>query len=604
MTPMTLRSSISIILLFVANTLFAQVKFTASVNSATVGTGEPFEITFSVNGNASDFMPPEFQGFQVVGGPNQSTSMEMINGTTTVSMSYGYELVAIKEGDFTIGPASVVINGRKLTSNAIKLKVVKGRPVQQTPQQTQLAPAGNVRPGNTSDLSKLIFIRAEVDKTDVYQGQQITLDYKLYTRIGISQSAPDVAPSLNGFWSEDVKQQGPIQFRREMYKGQVFEVADIKKTILFPEHTGNLTIDPLGVMFVVQVPTSSGDDVFDQLLGGMQQVKYEAKSTPVTIHVKPLPTAGKPASFAGAVGNFSIESTLDKTEVKANDALNYKVAIKGAGNLKLLQSLTTGFPADFEKYDPKIADTIRTTESGMAGTRYFTYLLIPRHQGDFTIDPFKFSWFNPATGRYYELATKAFQIKVDKGAAQNNVTAFSDADKQDVKMLSKDIRYIKTGDAGLRKPGGDFFGSFWYYLLFLLGPVLAYTAYQYRNWQIKTNSDIVKVKSRKAGKIAAKHLANAQKQLLANNNRAFYEDIFRGLYGYLSDKLNIQYASLDRETIVTALRSKSVSEPVVGRLTETLDLCDMARYAPVTHISEKDVFEKAKGIINDIEDEI
>jgi len=601
---MTRRHYISLILIFLANLVFGQVKFSASVSSTTVGTGEPFEINFSVNGNGSGFAPPDFRGFQVVGGPNQSTSMEMVNGNTSVSLSYGYELMAVSEGDFTIGPATIIVDGHRLTSNPIKIKVVKGRSVPQNNQtQTQTAPAGGVRAGNTGDLSKQIFIKALVDKTDVYEGQQITLTYKLYTKLNIEQNANSVAPSLNGFWSEDIKLK-PQQLHVEIYNGQRFGVAELKKTVLFPQHSGDLTVDPLGMLFVVQVPVSTGDDIFDQMFGGQKQVKYEAKSTPVTIHVRPLPAVGKPNGFAGAVGNFSIVSTIDKTEVKANDALNYKVAITGSGNIKLLQQPNTNFPPDFEKYDPKVTDTVNASENGMSGTRFYNYLLIPRHQGDYTIDPFKFSWFNPATGRYYSAATKAFQVKVDKGSAPSNVTAFSDADKQDIKMLNKDIRYIKTGNVDLNKAGGDFFGSLLYYILFLIGPVLAYCGYRYRNWLVETNSDIVKVKSRRAGKIAAKHLASAQQQLLADNTKAFYEDLFKGLYGYLSDKLNIQYASLDRETIAATLQARNVSEGLIKRLSDTLDLCEMARYAPVTHIAAKEVFEKAKGIINDIEDEI
>jgi hypothetical protein len=602
------RYYISILLLFVTNSLFAQLKLTASVNSTTVGTGNPFEVTFAVAGNGGDFTPPNFRGFQVAGGPNESTSMEVVNGNTTVSMSYGYVLVAVREGDFVIGSATIVVNGRRLISEPVKIHVVKGSPVQQqnSQAQQQSAPTGNPGAGNTSDLSKLVFIKAVVDKTDVYEGQQISLIYKLYTRVGIEQSAPDVAPSLNGFWGEDIKStQQQIPFRPEIYKGQQFQVAEVKKTILFPQRTGNLTVDPLGITLMLRVPVSTGNDIFDQIMGGGErEVKYEAKSLPVTIHVKPLPTAGKPDSFSGAVGKFSVESAIDKTELKANDAVNYKLTITGAGNLKLLQAPVTNFPADFEKYDPKVTDTITENASGMSGARSYGYLLIPRHQGDFTIDPLKFSYFNPESGRYYTVETKGFHIKVDKGTSQSNVTSFSDADKQDVKMLNKDIRYIKTGDDGLSKQGNGFFGSFWFYVLLFIGPATAYAAYLYRNWLVKTNSDIVKVKSRRAGKIAAKHLASAQQQLAANNARAFYESIFRGLYGYLSDKLNIEYGSLDKETIALALKARSVNEGIVTRLLDTLDLCEMARYAPVTHISENEVFEKAKGIINDIEDEI
>ncbi|HEY9533599.1 MAG TPA: BatD family protein, partial [Mucilaginibacter sp.] len=244
------------------------------------------------------------------------------------------------------------------------------------------------------------------------------------------------------------------------------------------------------------------------------------------------------------------------------------------------------------------------TANGASGSRIYNYLVIPRHKGDYTIDPVSFSYFNPATGKYVTLTTGPFKIKVEKGLNENNVTALSGDDQEDVKLLNKDIRYIKTGDAGLYEEGDRFFGSAGFYLLLLLGPVLCIGAFFYRNQMRRNNADVAKVKSRRAGKVAAKHLANANKEMQANNTHAFYEAVFKGLYGYLSDKLNISYADLDREAITTALRTKSAKEETIGELLDTLDLCEMARYAPVTHISAQQVFEKAKGVINAIEDEI
>lgn len=589
------------LLLLFTNVLFAQnVKFTASASKNPVGTGEPFEISFSVNGNGDRFSPPDFSGFQVVGGPNQSTSMEMVNGTTTMNTAYSYELMAVKEGEYTIGPASIVVNGRRMTTNAIKIKVVKGRAVT---QNRQSAPDNLPSDVNADDLSKSLFLRTVIDKNNVYQGEQLTLTYRLYTRVGIEQTQVDKLPDLTGFWNEDIKAPQKAQWRIEVYKGIKYNVADIKQIILFPERTGNLTIEPFGMTFIARVAAPSRD-IMDQFFGGSKDVKYSAKSLPVVVHVKPLPQAGKPMDFVGAVGTFSIQTTVDKTSLKANDALNYKVKVTGSGNIKLLKNLNINFPADFEKYDPKVTDSIIESVNGVSGTRIYNYLLIPRHEGDFTIDPAKFSYFNPATGRYTSLTTKGFQIKVAKGITESNVTALAGADKQDVKVLDKDIRYIKTGDAGISKYGDSFYGSVVYYLLLALGPLLCIAAIIYRSWYRKNNSDVVKVKSRRAGKVAAKHLAIAQQQLQANNTKLFYEAIFKGLYGYLSDKLNILSADLNREIIASVLASRGVDEPLINRLLDTLDLCEMARYAPVTHISEKEVFEKAKGIINDIENEI
>lgn len=602
---MKVRYYIWIILLFQTAGLFAQdAKFTASVNKTTVGTGEQFQVDFSVNGNSSNFNPPGFSGFQVLSGPNVSTSMESINGNTTVSNSYSYILMATKEGEFTIGPATTIVNGKRLSTNAIRMKVVKGRPVPQNNSQ-QGGADNSVIEGNSADLAKSLFIRAVVDKTNVYQGEQLTLNFRIYTRIGIEDSRLDKVPDLTGFWNEDVKnQQQQVQWHVETYKGLKYNAADIKQTILFPEHTGNITIEPLEMTLLVRQPVAS-KDIMDQFFGGaFKEVRYKAKSAPVVIHVKPLPENGKPDDYAGAVGTFNMEAAVDKAELKANETLNYKIKITGAGNIKLLKALNTNFPADFEKYDPKITDTTATRANGVAGSRLYNYLLIPRHEGDFTIDPIKFSYFNPATGRYVSLSSKAFRIKVNKGVAESSVTALAGADKQDIKVLDSDIRYIKTDDTALSKPGDGFFGSLLYYLLLAVGPAACVAAYYYRKRMLKLNSDIVLVKNRRAGKVAAKHLANAQKQLLANNTAAFYEDVFKGMYGYLGDKLNILYANLDRQTIAAALKSRSVDDQLISRVLETLDLCEMARYAPVTHISKQEVFEKARGIISDIENRI
>jgi len=595
---MKIKYSILAFLLLYSGVLFAQnVKITAQASTTTAATGEVFEVTFNIIESGGSFSPPNFRGFQEVG---QSSSSYIDNNSSSTTVKY--QLVPLSVGDFTIDPAVVVANGKRFSSNVLKIKVIKGKPVPQNAQQ-QSAPDNAVSNRDLKDLTKVVFMRAVVDKSTVYQGEQIILNYRIYSRLGIEQIAPNKLPELNGFWSEEIKANQQQQVRDEVYKGVRYRVLDLKQAILFPEHAGDLTIDPFGAIFYVDVPVQS-DDPMDQFFGSVNQVKYQAKSAPLTIHVKPLPQAGKPDSFTGAVGDFNMEASVDKTELKANEALNYKVKVSGYGNIKLLKSLGTAFPADFEKYDPKISDSVNDDESGVSGYRFYNYLLIPRHQGDYTIDPLKFSYFNPISNKYITVTSKGFHIKVDKGTSESNVTELNEADKQDIKMLSKDIRYIKTSNADLDKSDDAFYGSVGYYLLLLFGPLLCCGAYAYRNWLIKTNSDAVKVKSRKAGKVAAKHLANAEKQLLANNKQAFYENISTGLYGYLTDKLNIQYANLDRETIISALKGKSVSDKVVGQLLDTLDLCEMARYAPVQNISEKEVFEKAKGIINDIENEI
>ncbi|MES2276700.1 MAG: BatD family protein [Bacteroidota bacterium] len=595
------------VLLLWASVLFAQnTTFTAAVAKTEVAVGEQFEVAFTLNGNGERFAAPGFGGFQILSGPNVSTSMTSINGSTTTSISYSYILAADREGDFVIGPGSLYVNGHIMVTRPIRMHVVKGQPQRQmrrgVPQQQQQAPIEQV---SAADVSKNLFIKAVVDKTNVYQGEQINVNYRLYTRVGILENQLDKLPDLNGFWSQDAndKKQMQVVWRTEVVNGTKYNVADIKQTILFPEHSGNLTIDPLGMTFVVR-QQAPARDVMEQFFGSFKDVKVKLKSQPVTIHVKPLPYAGKPVDFGGAVGTFKLDANMDKTALKANEALNLNVRVTGAGNIMLFKTISTNFPLDFEKYDPKVTDTISKEGGRISGNRLYNYLLIPRHEGKYTVDPIKFSYFNPATERYVTLSSKPFHVDVAKGDKEVNVSALSPADKQDVKILDKDIRYIKNTNKNLNKLGNEFFGSVGYYLLLLLGPVLFIGALFYRKWHQRHNSDMVKVRSRKASKIAARHLANAKKELTTKNAKGYYEALFKGIYGYLSYKLNIPYANLDKETIAETLRSKSVSETLITQLQDTLDFCDMARFAPVSGISEQEVFDKAKNMINDIEDEI
>lgn len=589
--------------------LFAQVKFTATASSSQVGTGEQFEVDFTVQGNGDNFNPPDFSNFQVLSGPNMSQSMTSVNGSTTYTTGYSYILSATKEGTFIIGPASINVNMRGLKSNPLTIKVVKGQPVQQQAQQAQAQQqqVTGATVGNSQSIAKSLFIRAEVDKTRVYQGEQLTVNYKLYTRVAILGSGLDKAPDLNGFWNQDVMKNGQaVQWKVEDYKGQRFNVATIKQTILFPEHAGDLTIDPMSLTLSVRLQQPGSGDIFDQVFGGggFKDINYKVSSPPVIIHAMPLPEAGKPADFSGAVGSFSVESNVDKKELKANETFNYNLKITGTGNLALINAPNINPPADFEKYDPKTTDNIAVNPGGVSGSREFTYLLIPRHQGDFTLNPPGFSYFNPATRRYVTLPAKSFAIKVNKGDPQANPTAYNMNSQQDIKMLGKDIRYIKTESPDLYKDGEGFYGSASFYLLMLLGPLGFAGALLYRRWDDKQNSDLVKLKSRKANKVAAKHLANAAKQLSAGNKKEFYEAVARGLYGYLSDKLNIPVADLNKENITYQLKARALDEGTIKQLDDTIDLCEMARFAPVTGISQQQVFDKAKNTINEIEDKI
>lgn len=593
---------LSILLLF-SNLLFAQ-KFTATASKSNVGVGEQFEVDFSMNANGSRFTPPNFNNFQVLSGPNMSSDMTSVNGNTTLNITYSYILAAAREGTFTIDEAAIVINGHTLISHSLKI-TVKGQapPVQQQQAQQQAAPDDNGK-ADTKDLSKQIFIRAVVDKTHAYVGEQLKVNYKIYTRVGLLGGQPDKAPDLNGFWNQDVVNKNPnAAWRTEAYKGLKYNVATVKQTILFPQHAGDLVIDPLSMTFLLRLQLPQ-KNILGSLFDDFKDVKYQAKSQPIIIHVIPLPVTGKPADFSGAVGSFSVYADADKKELKANETLNYTVDISGTGNLNLINAPKITPPADFEKYNPKTTDRITVDSNGVSGSRQFSYLLIPRHQGGFVFNPVNFTYFNPATKKYVTLPAKPFNIKVNKGDTQANVPAFNSSEQQDIKLLGNDIRYIKTSPANLFKAGEGFYNSAWYYSLLLLGPVLFGSAIFYRRWKQQYNSDIGKVKSRAAGKMASKHLANAQKELTAGNRAAFYDAVAKGLYGYVSDKLNIPVADLNKENIVSRLQARSLDATTIKQLVDTMDLCEMARFAPITGISEQQVFDKAKNSINEIEEKI
>jgi hypothetical protein len=588
---------ISLLFLVWSTSLFAQdLKLTASLSSNEVSTGQQFQIIFTVNKNIDRFAPPDLSGFQVLSGPNQSTSMTSINGVTTSSMSLSYDLAASRPGVYAIGPATISVGGKIIRSNPLKLTVIKGN----APTQGNNSSAGQQAPSNSQDLSKRVFIRAIPNKTSVYQGEQITVAYKLYTNIDLLDNQVDKLPDFNGFWSQEIKETNQnVQWSIETYKGIRYQTAVIKQVILFPEHSGELSLDYLGMTFLVRAPVESSDP-FDQLFGATKDVKQKTKSSAVVIHVKPLPLEGKPANFNGAVGNFSFSADLDKKELKANETLNYTLSISGSGNLKLMSAPVINPPEFFEKYDPKLTDQITESAQGVSGSRKYAYLLIPRKEGIFKLEPYRFTYFNPLTKRYVTLTSSSFQVKVNKGAPGSDPVPYASNNQQDVKALGKDILYIKTTAPSFSKKG-KFYNSIAYYLLLCLGPVLFLSSLAYKKKQDKDNSDLVKLKSKYASKLAAKHLASAQQQLSLGDKKAFYEELYKGLYGYLSDKLNITAALLNQENIISKLRDTSVAEPVISSLVNTLNDCEMARYAPVQGKDESNVFENAKNIIKDIE---
>lgn len=543
--------------------------FTAKTSKSKVVVGEQFQITFTLNSSGNNFDPPDLTYFKVYSGPNQSTSTSYVNGAMTQSVSLSYIISAKKDGKYSIGAASVKVNGKSLRSNSLNIDVVKA--AKKTKQQIAESAANN------------LFLKTVVNKTNVFQGEQITVIHKVYTRYQLRGFKNITFPNYNGFWSEDDETNQQVQLNNETINGISYQVGELKRTYIFPQRSGKLKIGSMEVECVIRKKTGRQPrDVFEQFFGGgYEDAVVTVKTAPTTINVKALPTDNKPKSFSGAVGKYSFKAKLTKDQVMANDAVNLKLTISGKGNLKLLSPPKVDFPEDFETYDPKLKENIKVGANGVSGSKSFDYLLIPRHEGEYKIEKLDFSYFDPQKKKYITIAAPKFNLKVNKGTnepASSNMV--SHRNKEEVKMLGRDIRYINTNSLQLKPKNKYFFGSPLFYLA-TFTPFLAFMGFFFfRKKHIKNNKDTVSLKSKKAKKIAKKRLSVAEQHLKTNNKEQFYIEILNALYGYLGDKLNIATADISKEHIANLLKGKSVSEATIQQVVSTVDNCEYARYAP------------------------
>lgn len=576
---------------------FAQdVSFTAATSHTSVKTGDRFKIQFASNTELGNFKAPELTDFRVLSGPNQSTQMSWVNGKTTSSISYTYILMAVKEGSFTIGPAVAISNGKVVKSNSLKIKVGKGVNVQQGGSKAD----GQTKSGGTA--SDELFIKSSVSRRKVYQGEQIIATYKLYTRVGLAGNELVKNADLNGFWSQEID-FGESVWTKEIIGGYRYSVAKIREIVLFPQRSGVLKIDPLEMKFIVQKRVQGGgQNVFDQFFGRVENVEYSLKSKPIKITVLPHPT-NAPVNFTNAVGKLDMKVDVSVNKIKENEAINIKIKVSGKGNLPLIDIPEISFPSDFETYDPKINDNIKTTTNGVSGSKEFDYLVIPRHAGQFKLDPVVFTYFDPATRKYRTITSEPIEINVLKADGSTSENVVYSANKEDIKVLGNDIRYIHSNNIEFSSSNENFYGGWKFYLLFFLAPILFALAYIFRNKIRVANNDVAGMRKKKASKVAAKFLKSAKLSLDANNTTAFYEAITKALFGYLSDKLHIPIAELNQNNIKEKLSQTNVSQQTSAALMDTIELCDMARFAPVS-ISEQEVYNKAESIINQINEEV
>ena len=584
------------------------IRFTMEAPEA-VAVGDQFRLSFTLNESGSDLQLPDLSNFDLLMGPStsQSSSFQMINGKTTQSTSFSYIFVlrAKKEGKFTIRPASIKVDGKTYESNSLDIQVVKGQPqqqqssaAQQGSQAQEATPTGNISKEN-------LFVRLSLDKSSVSKGEQIRATVKLY----ISQNVPlngfdEVKlPSYEGFWTKEIDVPQQVNFTREVYNGKIYQVGILKKTILFPQQTGNIKIDPFEITCLVRQKVRQQQGLFDDFFDNYRVVKAKVVSDPITVNVKDLPN--QPANYSGAVGNFNFTGALDKTDIKSNEAVTLKLTVNGSGNLTLINPPKIELPEDFEAYEPKTNQNTVANDNGLSGSVSFEYLFIPRFAGNFKIPAIEFVYFNPSTRQYETRSTQAFTLNVQKGSDDQNAAVVNSYSKEGVKMIGKDIRFIKQNTSELQPKGSSFYGTLGFYSVYGLSLLAFSLVYVVNRKKIKESANLALVRNKRANKIALKRLKAAAGHMKNNKAELFYESVIKALWGYLSDKLSIPVADLNRERASANLLKRGIDQVVVDELMRLIDDCEFARFAPAAYSGTmKEMYDGAAKVMDIFEKQI
>ena len=607
----SVKYGLLMILLLASAVVSAQVTCTASAPSQ-VSVNQAFYLSFALNAKAEKVASVNFNAFNVLGGPSQSysSSTSIVNGkvSSTTSYTYTYTLQATKEGTFTVPAVTFVVDGKQVKSNPVTIKVVAASAAD--PDPTGVSRQQSRTQTTQAFDKKDVFVKAYASKTNPYQGEQVIVTHKLYVGTsvngGFRVEKVDM-PTQSGFWSYtlgDPNADAPHSV--ETINGKKYNVYEVRRTALFPQKSGTLTVSPMKIDFLGRVIYQMrSNDFWDDFCGGgsqrSQDYNLNLTSNSITLNVRSLPENGRSDHFSGVVGSFKMDSRLTRNELKTNDAANLIVTIEGTGNLQHIEAPNINFPPDFDVTEPKITDNINTRGNSVTGSRSFEYILIPRSAGDFTLPPAEFVYFDNASGQYKTLQTDEYQLKVEKGVGDAGVSTTM-ANQKDVQILDRDIRFIKSVDNGFRPAGNRIFGSLWYWLLLSL-PILLFVLFLliWRK-QLENRSNVVQMKDRRANKVSRKRLKKAGKLLEENKKEEFYVEISRALWGYMSDKFHIPLAQLSMETVEMKLKEKNLSEESISDFIATLNQCEYARFAPGDSTAlMKEMYEASLQFITRIE---
>lgn len=576
-----MRKLIFLLITLISVQAFADnnVSFTASAPDVVV-IGDQFRLSYTVTTlKIRDFRAPSIKGFDVLMGPSRSQQVQIINGNTSSSITYTYILMAKEEGEFSIPGATIVANGNQMASNSVKIKVL---PPDKANDISGKSNQSADKPTSGSGISgQDLFITASASKTNVYEQEAFLLTFKIYTLVDLRGFDNVKLPDFKGFHSQEVELPNNQKWSLEHYKGRNYHTTVYRQFVLFPQQAGKLTIEPARFDASIAKVVQSADPFDAFFNGGSNYVEIKKSlSTPkVTINVNPLP-AGKPADFSGGVGEFSISSSINAKDLKTNDAVTIKLIISGTGNLKLLSTPEIKFPEDFEVFDPKVDNKVRLTQEGLSGSKVIEYLAIPRHAGTYKIPGVVFSYFDIKSKSYKTLTTEDYEIKVEKGAGNADQVIANFTNKQDLKVLGEDIRYIKLNDVRLQGKGDILYGSLVYWLWYII-PAIAFIIFFiiYRKQAVE-NANVAKMRTKKANKVATKRMKLAGKLLAENKKEAFYDEVLKALWGYISDKLNIPVSRLSKDNVEEKLRNHGVSEELIKSFLDALNECEFARFAP------------------------
>ena len=611
-----MKRYLSIILLIgiALSALADEVVFKAQAPKQVI-VGRPFQITYTVNQRSRDLRAPEFTDFDVLSGPYTSTSSStsFVNGkrTSSFEQTYTYMLMAQKVGTFTIAPATVKVDGENVQSNGVRIEVL---PEDQT---TTSQPSSSSQPRQSSQSSSSsqassenIFVRTIASKTKVHEQEALMITYKLYfANVDVTQLTNNTKlPEFTGFLKQDLE-NGEIQTELEHYNGRNYQTAVLYRTILYPQHSGDITIDPAKFEAVLRVQTQQRPrSIFDDFFGSYTNVTKMLTAPGVTIHVSALP-GGKPAGFSGGVGKFTLTPSISQTELQTNDAVTIKLDISGAGNMKLIKTPAIDWPEGFEPYDPKVTNNFKTTTAGVSGTKSIEYLAIPRSASEYTIPAVQFSYFDIDEKAYKTLSTPEYTIRVKRGAGESSASGDQQAavvsytQKEDIKQLGTDIRYIDTKQPVTRSRDHVITTTRFIWLWYVIPLLIAIILLIVLRKQIKEAADANRVRYKRANKVAQKRLKAAAAALKANDQNTFYAAIETAAWSYLSDRLSIPTADLNKENITTLLAQKGVSEALIAEVKNVLSTAEFARYAPSTDHAMDDLYKATTNLINNLEDQ-